>query len=45
MISKFGYEFRRTFVNAFFDAGYRGRLISLRSGLSFGHRAATPSAR
>lgn len=23
---KFGYEFRRTFVNAFFDAGYRGRL-------------------
>jgi len=22
---KFGYEFRRTFVNAFFDAGYRGR--------------------
>ena len=23
---KFGYEFRRTFVNQFFDAGYRGRL-------------------
>src|SRR6185503_6548529 len=23
---KSGYEFRRTFVNAFFDAGYRGRL-------------------
>ncbi|MEW6213042.1 MAG: TonB-dependent receptor [Acidobacteriota bacterium] len=23
---KFGYEFRRTFINAFFDAGYRGRL-------------------
>src|SRR5882672_3373122 len=23
---KIGYEFRRTFVNAFFDAGYRGRL-------------------
>jgi len=23
---KAGYEFRRTFVNAFFDAGYRGRL-------------------
>ncbi|MGH9969540.1 MAG: carboxypeptidase regulatory-like domain-containing protein [Pyrinomonadaceae bacterium] len=23
---KFGFEFRRTFVNAFFDAGYRGRL-------------------
>ena len=23
---KFGYEFRRTVVNAFFDAGYRGRL-------------------
>ncbi|HEY8184999.1 MAG TPA: carboxypeptidase regulatory-like domain-containing protein [Pyrinomonadaceae bacterium] len=23
---KVGYEFRRTFVNAFFDAGYRGRL-------------------
>lgn len=23
---KFGYEFRRTFVNGFFDAGYRGRL-------------------
>ncbi|MEW6731288.1 MAG: TonB-dependent receptor [Acidobacteriota bacterium] len=23
---KFGYEFRRTFVNAFFDAGYRGRI-------------------
>jgi hypothetical protein len=23
---KMGYEFRRTFVNAFFDAGYRGRL-------------------
>lgn len=23
---KFGYEFRRTFVDAFFDAGYRGRL-------------------
>ena len=23
---KFGYEFRRTSVNAFFDAGYRGRL-------------------
>ena len=23
---KFGYEFRRTFVSAFFDAGYRGRL-------------------
>ena len=23
---KTGYEFRRTFVNAFFDAGYRGRL-------------------
>ena len=24
---KFGYEFRRTFVNGFFDAGYRGRLL------------------
>ena len=24
---KFGYEFRRTFVNGFFDAGYRGKLI------------------
>lgn len=23
---KFGYEYRRTFVSAFFDAGYRGRL-------------------
>lgn len=23
---KFGYEYRRTFVNGFFDAGYRGRL-------------------
>jgi hypothetical protein len=23
---KFGYEFRRTFINQFFDAGYRGRL-------------------
>ena len=23
---KFGYEFRRTYINAFFDAGYRGRL-------------------
>ena len=23
---KFGYEFRRTFIDAFFDAGYRGRL-------------------
>jgi len=23
---KFGYEYRRTFVNAFFDAGYRSRL-------------------
>ncbi|MBX7219276.1 MAG: carboxypeptidase regulatory-like domain-containing protein [Blastocatellia bacterium] len=23
---KFGYEFRRTFVNGFFDAGYRGRI-------------------
>jgi hypothetical protein len=23
---KFGFEYRRTFVNAFFDAGYRGRL-------------------
>lgn len=23
---KFGFEFRRTFVNAFFDAGYRGRI-------------------
>ena len=23
---KFGYEFRRTFVNGFFDAGYRGKL-------------------
>jgi carboxypeptidase family protein len=23
---KAGYEFRRTFINAFFDAGYRGRL-------------------
>src|SRR5262249_52273224 len=24
---KGGYEFRRTFVNGFFDAGYRGRLV------------------
>ena len=24
---KFGYEYRRTFVNAFFDAGYRGRVV------------------
>ena len=24
---KFGYEFRRTFVNGFFDNGYRGRLL------------------
>ncbi len=23
---KFGYEFRRTFINGYFDAGYRGRL-------------------
>ena len=24
---KYGYEFRRTFVNGFFDNGYRGRLL------------------
>ncbi len=24
---KWGYEFRRTFVNGFFDSGYRGRLL------------------
>jgi hypothetical protein len=42
---KFGYEFRRTFVDAFFDAGYRGRLdfASLQdflSGTLSGGRAA-----
>jgi carboxypeptidase family protein len=47
---KFGYEFRRTFVNAFFDAGYRGRLdfASLEdflSGTLSGGRAAIGDSR
>jgi len=47
---KFGYEFRRTFVNAFFDAGYRGRLdfASLEdflSGTLSGGRAASGDSR
>ena len=47
---KFGYEFRRTFVNAFFDAGYRGRLdfASLEdflSGTLNGGRAASGDSR
>ena len=47
---KFGYEFRRTFVNAFFDAGYRGRLdfASLEdflSGTLSGGRAAVGDSR
>jgi len=47
---KFGYEFRRTFVNAFFDAGYRGRLdfASLEdflSGTLSGGRAAKGDSR
>ena len=47
---KFGYEFRRTFVNAFFDAGYRGRLdfASLEdflAGRLSGGRAATGDSR
>lgn len=47
---KFGYEFRRTFVDAFFDAGYRGRLdfASLQdflSGTLDGGRAARGNSR
>lgn len=47
---KFGYEFRRTFVNAFFDAGYRGRLdfASLQdflTGTLAGGRAARGNSR
>jgi outer membrane receptor protein involved in Fe transport len=47
---KTGYEFRRTFVNAFFDAGYRGRLdfASLEdflSGVLSGGRAAIGDSR
>jgi hypothetical protein len=47
---KFGYEFRRTFINAFFDAGYRGRLdfASLEdflSGTLSGGRAAVGDSR
>ena len=47
---KFGYEFRRTFVSAFFDAGYRGRLdfASLQdflSGTLDGGRAARGDSR
>lgn len=42
---KVGYEFRRTFVNAFFDAGYRGRidfasLSDFLAGLPSGGRSA-----
>ena len=49
---KFGYEFRRTFVNAFFDAGYRGRLdfdslerIFIFEGPSGGGRSARGDSR
>ncbi|MGA9995966.1 MAG: TonB-dependent receptor [Pyrinomonadaceae bacterium] len=47
---KFGYEFRRTFVNAFFDAGYRGRLdfatlSDFLSGTLDGGRAARGDSR
>jgi outer membrane receptor protein involved in Fe transport len=47
---KFGYEFRRTYVSAFFDAGYRGRLdfASLEdflSGTLDGGRAARGDSR
>jgi hypothetical protein len=47
---KMGYEFRRTFINAFFDAGYRGRLdfASLEdflSGTLSGGRAAIGDSR
>ncbi|HVG18227.1 MAG TPA: TonB-dependent receptor [Blastocatellia bacterium] len=47
---KMGYEFRRTFINAFFDAGYRGRLdfASLEdflSGTLSGGRAAVGDSR
>ena len=47
---KFGYEFRRTTVNAFFDAGYRGRLDfdtleDFLSGTLSGGRAARGDSR
>jgi hypothetical protein len=47
---KTGYEFRRTFVNAFFDAGYRGRLDfasleDLLSGTLSGGRSAQGDSR
>jgi len=47
---KFGYEFRRTSVNAFFDAGYRGRLDfaslgDFLSGTLSGGRAASGDSR
>jgi hypothetical protein len=47
---KMGYEFRRTFINAFFDSGYRGRLdfASLEdflSGTLSGGRAAMGDSR
>jgi hypothetical protein len=49
-LMKFGYEFRRTFINASFDAGYRGRLdfASLEdflSGTLSGGRAAKGDSR
>ena len=47
---KAGYEFRRTFVNAFFDAGYRGRLdfaslADFLSGTLSGGRSAVGDSR
>src|SRR5215472_12108093 len=48
---KFGYEYRRTFVNGFFDSGYRGRLDFasledfLAGNLSGGRSAAGDSRR
>lgn len=43
---KFGYEFRRTFIDGFFDAGYRGRidfasLADFLAGIPSGGRAAS----
>ncbi|HWR34595.1 MAG TPA: TonB-dependent receptor [Clostridia bacterium] len=47
---KYGYEFRRTFVNGFFDAGYRGKLVfdtltDFLQGVPTGGRSATGDSR
>ncbi len=47
---KLGYEFRRTFINQFFDAGYRGRLdfdslADFLAGTLSGGRSATGDSR